>query len=88
MAWSVTRTQFSAGNKRGVIVSMTADAATQTVEAGVGNIVGSAVNYKSCATGPNFIYTNSNASGVQSMGVLGCSGFTSGDEICVVVFGH
>jgi len=88
MAWTVTKTELSFGNKRGVSLHCVADAATQTIETGLSVIEGHLVGYQSCATGPNFVYANSNASGVQSMGVLGCSGFTSGDNLHILVYGH
>lgn len=87
MTWTVTKTSTVMGNMRCVIVNALADAATQNIETGLTRILGCAVNYKSCATGPNFIYDNSAVSGTQIFGTLGCSGFTSGDQICAIVFG-
>lgn len=88
MAYTVSRTQLVFGNKRAVSLDISADAATQTIETGLSVIEGVSIGYQSCATGPNFVYANSNASGVQSFGVLGLSGFTSGDELYVLVYGH
>lgn len=88
MAWTVTRTQGVMGNKRVVMLDLTADTATQAVETGLSVVEGFTIGYQSCATGPNFCYANSNASGVQSFGVLGLSGFTSGDELFVLCYGR
>lgn len=89
MAWTVSfvaKTVF--GDQRVHILRLQPDAATQTVETGMKVVLAHAVGYQSCATGPNFCYANSNASGVQSFGVLGLSGFSSGDDLFVTVFGH
>lgn len=87
MAWT---TSFLAktvhGNQRCVQMRLTPDAATQTVETGLSYIDMVLDTRASAVTG--FIYANSNASGVASNGVLGCSGFTSGDVIYVTVYGR
>lgn len=89
MAWTVTRTQMGAiGNKRGVSLKCVANAATDNIETGLSVIEGFSVGYASCATGPNFIYPNSGSGGTALGGVLGCSGFTSGDELYVLVYGR
>jgi hypothetical protein len=89
MAWTVTRYPSVFGNKKTAIIKMTADAATQTVETGLKVIEGYNLGYGSMSTlvGPK-VFINSNASGVESMGVLGCSGFTSGDDLYVTVYGR
>ena len=86
MAYTVTRTQSVVGNMRMVFVDLVADAATQTVETGLSKVFGFAVGNQSGASGWR-MYHNSNASGVQSFGVLGISNASSGDEAFVVVFG-
>lgn len=87
MAYTVSKTQSVFGNLRSVILDITADAATQTVETGLKNVVGFSVGNKSGASGWK-IYANSNASGVQSMGVIGISNASSGDQAFVVVYGN
>lgn len=81
---------------------VTADAATQTVETGLGHVsiaiptpVSGAVSVATLSgnTGVDqaagwVTYVNSNASGVQSNGVLGISNAVSGDVYDIVVFGH
>lgn len=89
MAWTTVSKTFSVfGNKRVAFIDLTADAATQTIETGLAVVEGFATGYQSCSSGAPKVYFNSNASGVQSMGVLGCSGFTSGDEMCFIVYGR
>lgn len=88
MAWTVSRVKTVFGDKRVVILNMTADAATQTVETGLSVIEGMVKGIISCNSGAQKIAINSNASGVQSFGVLGLTGFTTGDVLCVTVFGR
>lgn len=89
MAWTVTSKPDVFGSARVARMKLVADAATQTVQTPLGVIDSYALGYGSMSTivGPK-VYINSNASGVQSMGVLGCSGFTAGDEIYVIVYGR
>lgn len=89
MAWTVTRYPTVFGNKRAVGLKLEADEATQTVETGLGTIEWMSVAYSSMSTvvGLN-VAVNSSASGVESHGVLGCSGFTSGDVLYVTVYGR
>lgn len=87
MAYTVTRIPTVFGNEATVLIKLVADAATQTVETGLKRIAHIAVGYGSMASQGIKIYINSNASGVQSFGVIGCSGLTSGDECYVTVYG-
>lgn len=90
MAWTVTRYKTVFGDKRVVGLKFTADAATQTVETGLSVIewyAAGTFNSMASQTG-RYIYINSNASGVQSNGVLGCSGFAIGDDCYVTVYGR
>jgi hypothetical protein len=90
MAWTVTRYKTVFGNKQVVGLKCTADAATQTVETGLSVIEWVNINpFASMAsTTGRKIFANSNASGVQSMGVLGCSGFAVGDDVEITVYGR
>lgn len=90
MAYTVVRYPTVFGNKRAVGLKITADNATQTVETGLDVIEWITINpFASMAsTTGRKIYINSNASGVQSMGVLGCSGFAIGDDFYVTVYGR
>lgn len=90
MAWTVTKYRTVFGNKVVVGLKCTADAATQTVETGLDVVEWITMNpFASMAslTGRR-IFINSNASGVQSNGVLGCSGFAIGDDFYVTVYGR
>lgn len=87
MAYTVTRTNSVFGDKRAVILNITADAATQTVQTGLSVIDGLMTGPKSLSTAAIKVYPNSSASGVQAMGSIGISGCVSGDEFCVVVVG-
>lgn len=89
MAWTVTRYKSVFGNKAIVGLKLTADAATQTVETGLKLIEWFAEGRASLTThvGLN-IAINSNASGVNSNGVLGLSGFASGDVLYITVYGR
>jgi len=88
MAYTVSKTQSVFGDMRVVVLDITADAATQTVETGLKQIVGHSMGLQSLSTAAIKVYANSNASGVQSGGVLGISGAVSGDEFYVVVYGR
>ena len=89
MAFTVSTAQKTVfGNDRVHILDITADAATQTVETGLKVIVGFSVGIITCTTGGFHIAHNSNASGVQSMGVLGMSGLAAADRLFVTVYGR
>lgn len=87
MAYTVTRYATVFGNKQVRMIKVTADAATQTVETGLRVVEHFSVGYGSMTTQGVKCYINSNASGVQSNGVLGMSGFASGDDFYVTVYG-
>lgn len=87
MAFTVSIVKTVMGNERVHHLNITADAATQTVETGFKRVIAHSVGIQSCTTAAFKIYANSNASGVQSMGVLGISGVASGDQLFVTVFG-
>lgn len=76
------------GNERCHHIRLIADAATQTVETGMKVIDAIAVGICSASTAALKVYPNSNASGVQSFGVLGISGCAAGDNFFVTVFGR
>ena len=88
MAFTVTKFPTVFGNKRAVGMELTADAATQTIETGLKVIEWVNVSIGSCNSSNFKIAINSNASGVQSFGVLAVTGVTTGDEIFVTVFGR
>lgn len=89
MAFTVTREKTVFGNMRAVGLNVTADAATQTIETGLKNVKwATGICPKSMNTVVGIkIALNSNASGVQSFGVLGISGVTTGDAFSLTVYG-
>lgn len=87
MAYTVTRSKTAFGNKRVVLMKISADAATQTVETGLKRVDHISWSVGSMNTYGVKVSVNSNASGVQSMGVLGCTGFTTGDVMYATVYG-
>lgn len=88
MAYTVSRKISVFGDQRVAILDITADAATQTVETGMSKVNGISIGQKSLSTAAIKCYVNSNASGVQSFGVLGISGCASGDQFFVIVYGE
>lgn len=89
MAFTIARTQLGGtGNVREIVLDVTADASTQTVETGLKVVAGFALGVVSAATMGFKVAPNSNASGVQSMGVLGISGLVSGDRLFIRVIGN
>lgn len=88
MAYTVTRKTTVFGDLRTVIMEVTADAATQTIETGLKNVVGFSYAPKSMNSSNIHMAINSNASGVQSYGVFVVTGNTSGDNFFVVVYGN
>jgi hypothetical protein len=88
MAYTVTRKHSVFGDMRAVVMEVTADAATQVIETGLKSVVGFSYAPKSMNSSNIKMAINSNASGVQSYGVFGVSGCTSGDNFHIVVFGN
>ena len=88
MAYTVTRYQTVFGDKRAVGMVVTADAATQVIETGLKSIDFFSYSPVSMNSSNVHMAINSNASGVQSMGVFAISGCTSGDNFQVIVYGR
>lgn len=88
MAYTVTRYKTVFGDKRTVMMKITADAATQTIETGLNVVEAFSHGKASMNTANQHFAINSNASGVQSMGVIAVTGCTTGDEFYVVVYGR
>ncbi len=87
MAYTVTKVQSVFGNLRAVLMDVTADAATQVIETGLKNVMGFSYAPQSMNSSNIHMAINSNASGVQSMGVFAVSGNTSGDHFNIIVYG-
>lgn len=87
MAYTVVRNSTVFGNKAAVGLTLTADAATQTIETGLKNIEWFSYAPKSMGTANIHMAINSNATGVASFGVFAVTGCASGDNFCITVFG-
>lgn len=87
MAYTITRTKTVFGNLGVSILNVTADAATQTIETGHGSVLGFSYGPVSMNSSNIHFGINSNASGVQSFGVLSVTGCTSGDDFVVTIYG-
>jgi hypothetical protein len=87
MAYTVVKTPNVIGNQAAVHLEITADAATQTIETGLKNIVAMSVGKDSMASNGHTIAVNSGAGGTATRGVLGISGVASGDHFFVTVYG-
>ena len=87
MAFTVTRVQTVFGNKGAHSLRITADDATQTIETGLKTVEWISLGVVSAATMGFKVAVNSNASGVQSFGVIGISGVASGDDFFVTCYG-
>jgi hypothetical protein len=88
MAYTVTRYKTVFGNKAAVGMVITADAATQTIETGLKKVEWISIGAVSMNSSNFHCAFNSNASGVQSFGVFAITGLTSGDNLCVTVYGQ
>jgi len=80
--------QYNVGNERVRVLRITADAATQVIETGLAVVDGFSIGIVTCTTGGFHVAFNSNASGVQSFGVVGISGCASADSFFLTVYGH
>jgi hypothetical protein len=89
MAWTVTvQSKGVEGNHRVVALDCTADAATQNVDSGLDYIDHFTIGIKSLSTAGVKIYENSGAAGTSLVGILGCSGFVSGDQLFIKCYGR
>lgn len=89
MAWSVTVLRKDVvGSHREFILSCSADSAEQTVDTGLSFVYGYSVGYTSCATGGMHVALNKGSTSTALNGMLGCSGFVSGDTLILTVKGR
>jgi hypothetical protein len=88
MAYTVTKFDSVFGNKKVVGLKIVADAATQTIQTGLQVIEWYSIGTGSMASRAVAISINSNASGVQTYGSVGCSGFSTGDEVYLTCYGR
>jgi hypothetical protein len=88
MAWTTTRQQISMGNKLAYNIEVTTDGADSVIDTGLSWVEGFTLGVVSCNTAPHWVATNSGTTGTALAGYLGCSGFTSGDNFFVLVYGR
>lgn len=88
MAWTVSHNVTVWGNKVVDIMKVTADAATQVIQTKCGVIEGFSASVISAASGGPTVGMNLNASSALANGSLFCKSFTTGDDFCIVVYGH
>jgi hypothetical protein len=88
MAWTVTRTPVNFGSLNGSVLKVLTDGAESTIDTGLGVIVGFALGHISMTAITTTIYQNQGTTSTAANGVLGCSGFTSGDEFVITVYGR
>ena len=89
MAFTVTKYPTVFGNKRAVLINVTADGAEDNIATGLSLIEAVTIGqFKSMATGGASIVKNANSSGTAANGTLGCSGFSANAEVDIVVYGR
>ena len=87
MAFTVTRYKTVFGNNKAVGMDITADAATQTIETGLSRVEFISTSIGSMSSANFKTAINSNASGVQSFGVVAVTGVASGDRFFITAYG-
>lgn len=88
MAYTVTNTKTVFGDKRVHGLKVVADAASDTVETGLKYIEWFSVGFASMNSLNIRLRPNAGAGSTATVGSLGISGCTSGDEFYVTVYGH
>lgn len=90
MAYTVTRTKNTVhGNDRVVQLAVTADAATQTIETGLGMVYGVSVTPVSMHSHGSLTFqVNSNCTGTAALGYVAVSGLTTGDAFYLIAYGR
>ena len=87
MAYTVTKELSVFGNKRAVMLKITADAATQTVATGLKVVDSVVMSPSSLSTAAIKIYKNTGAGGTATAGSLGISGCANGDVFEILCLG-
>lgn len=88
MAWTVVYDKTVMGNKAVVGMQITTDSAEATILTGLKKVDYFTMGVVSMTTIANYkIARNSGSTSTAIGGALGCSGFTSGDIVNIVVFG-
>jgi hypothetical protein len=88
MAYTVTKVnQCVQGDVVAIAYDIVADAATATLDTGLGNVLYHQLSPVSLSTAAIKLYSNKGASGTQIAGKVGISGCVSGDRFYLTVFG-
>ena len=89
MAWTVaTLRKDVVGSSRQVVLSCTADSAEQAVDTGLSYVYGYSIAPVSLTSGAPKMRANQGSTSTALNGMLGCSGFTSGDVLIITVLGR
>lgn len=88
MAFTVNREQFSAGNKRGVLISCSVDSASGNIDTGLSVVDGFSFAPVSCATGGVNLKANVGSGATARAGIINVNSFASGDSFFLVVYGR
>lgn len=88
MAFTISKEQFSVGNKRGVLITCSVDSASGNVDTGLSIIDGFTFSPVSMATSSITIKRNVGSGATARNGILNINSATSGDSFFVVVFGR
>lgn len=90
MAWTNSLIKAGVdGQRRFFAYSMTADSAEQHFRTGLNKILRFEIGQQLLTDGAaGYTYANSGSTGTACMGMLGMSGFTSGNEIFITVYGN
>ena len=88
MAYTITRSKTTFGNKKVIGLNVTADAATQNIETGLAHIEWHSWAPKSVSTAAIKLWINSLTTGTAAAGYIAVSGAVSGDEFCITVYGR
>ena len=89
MAFTVAKLKESVvGDMRFQILSCTADATTEAIDTGLDYIYGVSAAPQSMASSPWSVRANEGVAGTSTLGTIGVTGVTSGDEFYLTVWGR
>lgn len=88
MAFTVSTSHTVFGNKRVVGAKVTADAASDTIDVGLGTIDFISYAPLSMTTALIVLRPNATAANSSSLGKIGISGVASGDAFYIVAYGQ
>jgi hypothetical protein len=88
MAFTVTKTPTVFGNKRAVMIEVSADGAEAEIESGLDVIEAQLLGAQSFASSSQAFKANEDSSGTAANGTIGISGVASGDEFFILCIGR